>query len=252
VTRIAVQVYEIQDPQEAEAVVSLGVDRVGSVIVSEDTWRVQSIKDAVLVSKEATAKHSIITLFSNVESLFRVIEFYEPDILHFCEVLVCENSSETPWESLVDIQAKIKDRYPQLEIMRSIPISTAKSPRQVPSLEIANRFKDVSDSFLTDTWLGKEPVEGFVGITGQTCDWDAARKLVESSTIPVIVAGGLSPDNVYDAIMATRTTGVDSCTKTNKQDGKGKPIRFKKDLQKVKRFVEEVRRAEGDFDCTKK
>jgi len=245
--RIAVQIYEIQDPEEAEAVVLLGVDRVGSVIVSVDKWKVPSIKDAVLVSKEAAVKHSIIPLFNNAEKLFRVIDFYEPDVLHFCEALVFQDGREMAFESLVEVQVGIKARFPDLKIMRTIPIASASSHLEVPTLEIANRFKEVSDYFLTDTWLGKEPVGGFIGITGQTCNWGTAGKLVESSTIPVIVAGGLSPDNVYNAIRATRPKGVDSCTGTNKQDKRGKPVRFKKDLEKVKRFVEEVRRAEGDF-----
>lgn len=245
--RIAVQIYEIQNPEEAEAVVLLGVDRIGSVIVSVDEWKVPSIKDAVLVSKEASAKHSIIPLFNNAERLFRVIDFYEPDVLHFCEVLVPQGCRAMTFDGLVEVQAGIKARFPDLEIMRTIPIASASSRLEVPTMEIANRFKDVSDCFLTDTWLGKEPVEGFIGITGQTCNWRTAKILVETSPIPVIVAGGLSPDNVYSAIRATRPKGVDSCTGTNRQDKKGRPVRFKKDLEKVKRFVQEVRRAEDDF-----
>ncbi|MDL1981809.1 MAG: hypothetical protein LWX02_10130, partial [Deltaproteobacteria bacterium] len=106
--------------------------------------------------------------------------------------------------------------------------------------------------FLTDTLLVQssgsglknQPVEGFVGITGRTCDWDVAADLVESSSIPVILAGGLAPDNVFDGIKRVCPAGVDSCTGTNSLDFKGKPIRFQKDLEKVKRFVEDTRRAE--------
>jgi phosphoribosylanthranilate isomerase len=249
-SKIGVQIYEIQSPQEAEAVVSLGVDRIGSVIVSPEKWKLPLIREAILVSKGAGAKHSVIPLFNDLESLFRVVDFYEPDILHFCESLFHGDGRKMALQGLLDIQYSVKRRFPDLQIMRSIPISSPKTRREVPALEIAEYFAAASDYFLTDTWLGKEPVEGFVGITGQTCDWDTAKRLVECSTIPVIVAGGLSPDNVYEAVMATGARGVDSCTRTNKQDGQGKPVRFKKDLQKVKRFVEEFRRAENDIAGT--
>ena len=43
---------------------------------------------------------------------------------------------------------------------------------------------------------------------------------------------------------ATRPAGIDSCTLTNACDADGRPIRFRKDLGKVKHLVEAVRRAE--------
>ena len=83
-----------------------------------------------------------------------------------------------------------------------------------------------------------------MGITGKTCNWDVAAQLVQSSLIPVILAGGITPDNVFDGIMQVMPAGVDSCTGTNALDSKGRSIRFKKDLEKVKHMVDEVRRAE--------
>ena len=110
----------------------------------------------------------------------------------------------------------------------------------------------MSDYFLTDTLLVKQggtvpdhqPVEGFVGITGHTCDWQIARELVKLSRIPVILAGGISPGNVSAGIEAVKPAGVDSCTRTNIQTREGQTIRFRKDLEKVKAFVEAVRSTE--------
>ncbi len=47
------------------------------------------------------------------------------------------------------------------------------------------------------------------GGTGNTVDWLAARAFVQSSPLPVILAGGLNPDNVGSAIRAVRPYGVD-------------------------------------------
>jgi phosphoribosylanthranilate isomerase len=65
-----------------------------------------------------------------------------------------------------------------------------------------------------------------------------------SCRIPVILAGGISPDNVAEGIRRVRPAGVDSCTRTNALDKKGVPIRFKKDLQQVRRLVSAVRETE--------
>ena len=75
---IAVQIYEIQGPREAEAVIKLGVDRIGSVILSEEDWKVPAIREAILVSREAKVKHSLIPLFDTKEVLFRSMEYYQP------------------------------------------------------------------------------------------------------------------------------------------------------------------------------
>ncbi len=241
---IVVQIYEIQDPKEAEAVIGLGVDRIGSVILSEENWKSFHIKETILVSKGAGVKHSVIPLFNNMDTLCRVVDYYEPDILHCCESLVEEDRRTMPLTGLIELQRCIKERYPGLEFMRSVPIPVPERKGEIPTMEVAGAFEKTSDCFLTDTWLGKEPVEGFIGITGRTCDWGTARRLVGSSAIPVILAGGLSPENVFDGIMAVRPSGVDSCTRTNVDDDTGSQVRFKKDLGKVARFVEEVRRAE--------
>lgn len=60
----------------------------------------------------------------------------------------------------------------------------------------------------------------------------------------MILAGGISPENVFDAIGRVGPAGIDSCTQTNARDALGKPIRFRKDRERVRRLLDEVRRAE--------
>ena len=55
-------------------------------------------------------------------------------------------------------------------------------------------------------------------------------QIVETVRTPVILAGGLGPDNVAEAIRVVRPAGVDSNTKTDR--GRS----HTKDLAKVKRF----------------
>lgn len=245
--KIAVQIYEIQDSREAEAVIGLGVDRLGSVILSEENWKVPDIREAILTSREAGVKHSLIPLFDKKEILFRSIDYYEPDIIHFCESLSHEGGEMTDCGALVQLQVRVRERFPEIEIMRTIPVGIPKTAPHIPTLEIAKCFEGSSDYFLMDTSLGSEPVDGFIGITGRTGDWTVARKLAESSPVPVILAGGLSPENVYQAVKAVRPYGVDSCTGTNAVDDEARPVRFKKDLNRIRAFVQEVRRAEEDL-----
>jgi phosphoribosylanthranilate isomerase len=252
VQRFIVQIYEVQTPIEAERLIELDVDHIGSVILSEEQWRQPRLKDTVQVIKSTTAKSSLIPLFNNPDSVLRTLEYYQPDIVHFCEALADESGFWDFSDKLIGLQQDVKKHFPHIKIMRSIPIAPSGVNDRIPTLEYAQQFGPVSDFFLTDTLLVKsagfpdanQPVQGFVGITGKTCNWETAATLVRASAIPVILAGGISPQNVTDGILQVRPAGIDSCTWTNAQDNGGRAIRFKKDLDKVRLLVERVRQAE--------
>jgi len=85
------------------------------------------------------------------------------------------------------------------------------------------------DAFLTDTF---DADTGRWGATGKTHDWSISRRLVEHSARPVVLAGGLTPENVQRAILDVRPAGVD--VHTGVEDGEGR-----KDRCLVEKFVEQ-------------
>ncbi|HEY3973679.1 MAG TPA: phosphoribosylanthranilate isomerase [Candidatus Sulfotelmatobacter sp.] len=80
---------------------------------------------------------------------------------------------------------------------------------------------------------------GEAGGTGVTFDWEPARAMAQmvSLHVPVIVAGGLTPSNVVDAMTIFLPFGVDVASGVEARPGK-------KDPGKVRAFVRAVR----DFD----
>ena len=257
---IITQIYEVQTPAEAKQLIELGVDHLGSVIVSENNWKVPLIKETIESVRGTNSKSSLIPLFSKPEIIFEVLYYYKPDIVHFCDDLGNRNIVRENYKDLLYLQQNVKEKFPKVKIMRSIPINQSGSKETVNTIKLAQLFEPVSDFFLTDTLLtaksggsnAPQPVKGFIGITGKTCNWDVARKLVHLSRIPVILAGGISPENVFNGIIHVGPAGVDSCTATNAKDENGELIRFKKDFKKVKRFVKRVRSAEKEKTALKK
>ncbi len=96
---------------------------------------------------------------------------------------------------------------------------------------------DLVDAYITDTF---DPVSGASGATGKVHDWSVSRRLVEHSPHPVILAGGLDPDNVEQAIHTVMPAGVDAHTGVENSEGD-------KDPEKVRLFVERARRALGQL-----
>jgi len=260
--RTLVQIYEVQTPQEAEALVALGVDHIGSVILSRTAWRQPVIKETVRVIQRLGARSGLIPLFDDPETVSCLLAYYQPDFVHFCEALSPfsghADAAVRTCDALVALQRVVKERFPGVAVMRSLSVPQAGLAGDDGMLDrilaYARTLAAQSDYFLIDTLRGDQgglhdqPVTGFVGITGEPCDWEMAAAIVAASPVPVILAGGISDGNVFDAVVKVRPAGVDSCTKTNTVDDQGVPVRFRKDLRKVKRMVDEVRRVDRSLE----
>ena len=103
-----VQIYEIQTPEEAERCIELGVDHLGSVLLSKDDWRVKSIKEVIGLTRTTDAKNSLIPLFHDLESLYRVLDFYEPHFIHFCENMTDCRGREMNLGFFVEMQSGLQ------------------------------------------------------------------------------------------------------------------------------------------------
>jgi phosphoribosylanthranilate isomerase len=87
------------------------------------------------------------------------------------------------------------------------------------------------EAFHTDFHLLDAHLPGMRGGTGETFDWELVR--TRRSKVPLVLSGGLTPDNVAEAILATRPFAVDTASGTEASPGI-------KDPAKVTAFVEAV------------
>ena len=103
------------------------------------------------------------------------------------------------------------------------------------------RLKDRGSLLALAEYQGRGGVRGFVldafselsyGGTGQITDWGLAAEVAKST--PILLAGGLTPDNVTEAIRTVRPYGVDVSSGVESTPGK-------KDHAKMRMFVDAVR-----------
>jgi phosphoribosylanthranilate isomerase len=211
-----IQIAGVIDKEEAIMLMSAGVDYLGFPLRLPVNKEDLTEDEAVEVIKIITPPHRavLITYLDNAEE---IIAFREK-----LNVNIVQLHGRISKEEL----AKTKLLCPKLEIFKSLVVA------ENNYAELENMVKALSpwiDAFITDTF---DPTTGAEGATGKTHDWGISKKLVEISLKPVIIAGGLNPPNVKNAILKIRPAGVDVHTGVESKEGR-------KNYELVKKFVEE-------------
>jgi phosphoribosylanthranilate isomerase len=94
---------------------------------------------------------------------------------------------------------------------------------------VAHRYEDTADALLIDS----DDEDGGGG-TGNTGDWEQTRELARGLGVPVVLAGGLTPENVGEAVRTVEPYGVDVATGVERTGGV-------KDHDAVAAFVDNAR-----------
>ena len=215
-----IQIAGILDRAEAEILIDSGVNYLGFPLRLPVNKEDISEEDAGKIIKALIPpNYGILITYLNLAV----------DIIEFCKELGCtiiqlHGAIET--SELI----KLKTDFPELVIIKSL-VTGKFSVDELKN--IIDEQSEFIDAFITDTY---NPETGATGATGLTHDWGISRELVEYSNKPLILAGGLTPENVYDAIIKVKPAGVDSHTGVENTDGR-------KDKMKVEMFLSEVNRA---------
>jgi len=117
----------------------------------------------------------------------------------------------------------LREAFPYLSILKCVHVTGEEA------IAAARAAARVADAVLLDT-----KVRGRIGGTGKTHDWSISAKIVETCPKPVILAGGLNPSNVADAIKRVRPWGVDTNSGTRAAGGV-------KDHAKIRAFIAAAR-----------
>lgn len=212
------QIYSIQTVEEALACVEAGADRVGVLVgVPGGKFPCAIHEDEagrIFEALKGKAVRVLISVADNEEDILSQTERLKPDVLHLC----------ANFEGDADFREKLMARMPEVKLMEAVGIVDESA------IEDAKKKAAYADLLILDSV--SKTVPG-VGAAGVTHDWSIDRAIVEAVDIPVILAGGLGPENVAEAIEAVRPDGVDSLTKTSVvKDG----VILHKDIDRVREF----------------
>ena len=216
-----IQIYEVTTAAEARALGAMGVDHIGVLVGDGSSPREEQAIDKareIFAAIPVASKKSALSLSHDLNLIVRITAALLPDILHL--------GAAPQRLSPVHLRT-LKAELPQISLMRSIPVIDESR------IALACSYDGVADWLLFDSY---ESGDRQIGALGVTHSWELDRRIIRSVRIPVIIAGGLGPQNVEDAARVARPEGVDSKTKTDKSDGT-----HTKDLQRVSAFLTAAR-----------
>lgn len=213
-----VKICGISRAEDALAAAGAGADLIGLVFAPSkrqvDAGRASEIVKAV---KGLERPPQTVGVFVNMPAI-EVNRTAEG-----CELDRVQLSGDEPWDYIRDIA---------MPVIKAVRVKAGQSGRDIlAELERGERYMDGDFICLLDC-----AVAGSYGGSGQAFDWAVAREAAER--YPIIVAGGLSPDNVGEAIRLAAPWGVDVSS--------GVESHGRKDIGKIQAFIDAVRAADEE------
>jgi len=216
-----VKICCISSVTEAALAVECGASALG--LVSHMPSGPGVISDEQIAAIAATVPPAIGTfLLTSRQNVADIIEQQ-----HFCRtntIQICDHLTE-------GTHRELKAALPGISVVQVIHVTGPES------VEEAAHVAPHVDAILLDSGNQKLAVKELGG-TGRTHDWSFSRTIRERISIPLFLAGGLTPENVAQAIEEVGPFGLDLCSSV-RTDGK-------LDATKLKRFFAAVRNARPD------
>jgi len=208
ITRTRVKICGITSPQDARDVCAAGADSIGLVFYGKSPRNV-SIAQATEICDSLPPFVTCVGLFLNPSSDFvnEVLTDVKLDLLQF-------HGLET---------AEFCDSFSRSYI-KAIGMEGVKTEDEFT--EITKQYSNAK-GFLVDSHAS-----GKAGGTGKTFDWKNVPQMQQK---PIILAGGLNPENIGDALQQLNLYGVDLSSGVESQAGIKDPVKIKKLMNEVYR-----------------
>lgn len=218
-----VQIAGVASVAEASMLEDVGVDLLGFPLRlgyhTPDTT--EAVARGIISNLKAPERAVLITYLTEASHI--------KELAQYLGVSTVQLHAEISPRELI----RLKDAAPSLSIIKSLIVRPECSDATHPIYQSAKEFEPLVDAFITDTF---DPTTGATGATGMRHDWSVSARIARSVSKPLILAGGLNPANVYEAIMQVCPAAVDSHTGVEDSSGA-------KSRSLTSRFLSEARRA---------
>jgi len=199
-----VKVCGLTDDEAIAAVVEGGADAAGFVLAPSSP-RYLSVEDAATLMDGVPVSRFIVTVDFTVEQAIVAAEATGADGIQAHGMHARSVAAEALGAGYLSLYPVRVEKDAISESLRSVPVAA------MPLL----------DTYSSDQHGG----------TGITFDW----RLIDDPGRPFVLAGGLGPDNVAEAVAAVRPFGVDASSRLESAPGVKDPVRIRDFIQEAKK-----------------
>lgn len=204
--RVRVKICGLTTPTDRDLAVAAGADAVGFISgVSVDTPR--EIRRETAASLAATTPPFVstvlVTMAEDASEALERVDYASPDA--------------------IQVHGLDPDAVSVLSEATNASVIAAVTVTDAP------RYDSAADALLVDS-LDDDGAGG----TGKTHDWKRTQKQIEALDSPVVLAGGLTPDNVERAIATVGPYGVDVASGVERDGGVKEPTAVRSFIQQAR------------------
>lgn len=220
-----IKICGMRSPEDIELAALYGADAVGFIteVPVESPRKLNLSTAAALISKVPKCLDSVMVIMpENSAIALELIEKVKPDIVQI-------HSDLSP------VELEIIREKADIPIIKTLSIPAGMGASRVQSIvkRLLDKVCELEESGAVDSVLLDSGIAGKTGGTGCIHDWDLSRRVAEKTELPLILAGGLRPENVQEAIRVVLPYAVDTAS--------GVETLGKKDAVKIRSFIKEVR-----------
>lgn len=186
--RVRVKICGITRKKDLTSVVAAGADAVGFIVGVAASPRNLTLDKAENLMKHVPifVEKVVVTTTKNINFLMKIYERLRP------------NSLQMHGESMLDISI-VRKNMPNIQVIKAIKVKDSNVKKA--DLKVIEPF----DAVLLDSF-----VQGREGGTGIIHDWKSSKRIKQAiHPKPLILAGGLKPENVQEAILVVQPYAVD-------------------------------------------
>jgi phosphoribosylanthranilate isomerase len=215
---VRVKICGITEAEDAAFCVEEGADALGFVVEypREVPWNLTRHQAAELMAAVAPFVARVAVVGGDAKGILELAEATEPNA-----VQLHANESE-------EVVAELARHFAGtgIRIVKALRVDAAAPEPADHWAEQARRFVEAgADALLVDSVTPARPAG-----TGQAVDWSLVRAVIECHAAPVILAGGLTPENVGPTVEAVQPYAVDVISSV---EGSG----HRKDRARVRAFI---------------